>query len=84
MPKANTPTQNQQGEVEKLLLDRQEAASALGVCVRTLDSLVTGRRINHAKINRRILFRRVDLETFIARTIIPAKTSTYAIKGECR
>ncbi len=75
----NNSSHNQQAEVEKLLLDRQQAAAALGVCVRTLDSLVTARRINHAKINRRIFFRRVDLETFIARQIIPAKTNFYAI-----
>lgn len=74
----NTAHTRQDG-APKLLLDRQEAAAALGVCVRTLDSLVTARRINHAKINRRILFRRVDLETFIARTIIPAKSSSHAV-----
>ena len=65
---------------ETTLLNRQEAADALRVSLRTLDQNVKTRRIGHVRLGTgkgRVLFRPVDLETFAARHARPA--SVHAV-----
>ena len=57
------------------LLNRQEAAEALRVSLRTLDENVKTNRIGHVRIGQgkgRVLFRPCDLQLFAARHVRPA------------
>jgi excisionase family DNA binding protein len=68
---------------EPILLDREEAAAALRVSIRTIDKLVADNAIGHVRIGEgrgRVLFRRVDLEIYVSKHVHPPKPQTpYAI-----
>jgi len=53
-------------------LNRRQAASYLGVSLRTFDSLAAARRIPIAKLNRRVLVDRTDLDKAVAAAKQPA------------
>jgi excisionase family DNA binding protein len=51
----------------RLLLSMSETAAALGLCERTVWTLVHEQGLPHVKVGRRILFSRATLEAWIAR-----------------
>ncbi len=44
-----------------------ELAMELGICVRTLDTLMANGKISYSKIGGRVIFSQQDLEEFIVR-----------------
>ena len=68
---------------EPILLDRAEAAKALRVSIRTIDKLVAENAVGHVRIGEkrcRVLFRRCDLEIYVAKHVHPARPQKpYAI-----
>ena len=51
-------------EETRILLSKQEASAALGVCVRTIDNLISEKRLPTIRIGRRVMIRRDALERF--------------------
>jgi excisionase family DNA binding protein len=49
---------------EPILLNKREAATALGISIRTLDHLISARKIRPRRIGRRVLISRQTLEHF--------------------
>ena len=64
-------------ESNRLVFSRQEAAAFIGICVRTLDAARANGSLGFIKLGSgkksRVLLRRVDLETFLARHAIAAR-----------
>lgn len=59
-----------------LLLSIKDAAAALGICERTVWTLVKERQLPHLRVGRRLLFSRAVLEAWIAQQqITPAMAS---------
>ena len=59
-----------------LLLSIKDAATALGICERTVWALVKKRQLPHLRVGRRLLFSRAALEAWIAQQqIVPANTN---------
>jgi excisionase family DNA binding protein len=56
------------------LLNLTEAAEILRLKPSTVRAWVLRRRIPFVKLGRRVLFRRTDLETLIANSLIPASS----------
>jgi len=54
-------------ESKRLLFSQKEAASILGVSLRTLQNLVFAKELPIRRIGRRVLVHRKDLETFARR-----------------
>jgi excisionase family DNA binding protein len=52
---------------EQLALSRKDAAIALGVSLRTLDSLLASGELRGRRIGRRIVIPKVTLEAFLRR-----------------
>ncbi len=50
-----------------LLVGRRQAAQALGISVRTLDSLVSRNELRARRVQRRVLFEPRELERFARR-----------------
>jgi excisionase family DNA binding protein len=50
-----------------LLVSRKDSARALGISLRTLDTLVSRREIRARRIGRRVLFERREIERFAGR-----------------
>ncbi|MCI0722928.1 MAG: helix-turn-helix domain-containing protein [Acidobacteria bacterium] len=53
--------------MEQLLIGRREAAEALGICLRTLDYMITRGQLVARRIGRRVLIPRSELERFAKR-----------------
>jgi excisionase family DNA binding protein len=53
--------------VERLLYSKREAASALGVSIRTLETLVSLNQLRSVRIGRRRMVSRRALEAFVRR-----------------
>ncbi len=49
-----------------LLLSIKDVASKLGICERTVWTLVKSRRLPHLRVGRRLLFSQAALESWIA------------------
>jgi len=65
-----------------LLRNRREAAEALRVSPRTLDSALASGKLGCVRIGQRrgrVLFRQSDLDAFIARNARPARQDSGAI-----
>jgi excisionase family DNA binding protein len=54
-------------ESNRLLFSQKEAASILGVSLRTIQNLVVAKELPIRRIGRRVLVHRKDLETFARR-----------------
>lgn len=55
------------------LLDVKEAAAMLRLKVSTVRAWILARKLPYVKLGGRVLFRREDLEAFIAASLVPAK-----------
>lgn len=55
--------------MEPLLITRRDAAAALNVSLRTLDTLVSEGQIPVRRVRRRVMFRPADLEKFAAHAV---------------
>jgi excisionase family DNA binding protein len=64
----------------RILIAREQATQELGISLRMLDHLIARRRINFVRIGRRVMFRLSDLETFVARNLVPACDMSGAIR----
>jgi len=67
---------------DMLLRTRREAAEALRISPRTLDSALASGKLGHVRIGQkrgRVLFRPCDLDSFIARNARPAHQDIGAI-----
>ncbi len=53
--------------MEPILVTRRDAAAALNISLRTLDTLVSEGQIPVRRVRRRVMFRPEDLERFAAR-----------------
>jgi excisionase family DNA binding protein len=53
--------------IAKLLLSKKDAATALGVCVRTVEHLISAKELPCRKIGRRTLIPLSALEQFVKR-----------------
>lgn len=53
--------------MEQLLIGRREAAKLLGLCVRTVDTLIARGELRVRRVGRRVLIHHRDLEKFAAR-----------------
>ncbi len=49
-----------------------DLAMELGICVRSLDTLIANGKISYSKIGGRVIFSQQDLEEFISRNRIKA------------
>ncbi len=54
-------------KIPKLLVSKREAATALGVCVRTIDNLIACQELRTRRIGRRTLIPVAELERFTKR-----------------
>jgi len=52
---------------EQILLTKEQAAQALGVCQRTVDNLRIAGELKARRIGRRVMFERATLEAFAKR-----------------
>lgn len=50
---------------EQLLYSRTDTAKLLGISIRTLTSLVRGKKIRGKRIGRKLMFSRVELDRFV-------------------
>ncbi len=55
------------GDTRQVLISKREAARAIGICERTLDSMVRDRIVRCVRIGRRVMFRPESLEEFAQR-----------------
>jgi excisionase family DNA binding protein len=53
--------------MEKLVFNRQEAAEALSISLRTLDSLLALKELRCRRVGRRVLISRAEVERFLTR-----------------
>ena len=58
----------------KPMLSRLEAAAHLGVSAQTLSAWASNKRVSlpYVKIGRRVMYRRIDLDTFCAAHLVGA------------
>lgn len=64
--------------MERIMYSRREAAAALGISLRTLDTLIGRHELAARRIGRRLLITRVALECFVRRDHETRKARTGA------
>lgn len=53
---------------EKEFYNKLELAMKMGICVRTLDKLMSEGRISYLKVKNRVIFSQEDLDAFVERS----------------
>lgn len=62
-------------------MNAKQAAAILGVSPRTVLDLATRRQLAHHRVGRRVVFRREDLEAYLARCRVEARGTPPARPG---
>lgn len=58
--------------IKRNFYSKLDLAMELGICVRSLDTLMANGKISYSKIGGRVIFSQQDLDEFIARSRKPA------------
>ena len=53
---------------EKEFYNKLELAMKMGICVRTLDNLMSDGQISYLKVKNRVIFSQEDLDAFVERS----------------
>jgi hypothetical protein len=70
MPKAKPAPIPAPPSVKPLVVSRKVAATLLGVCLRTIDGLVSSGKLRASKLDRRLLIRVADIEKMLDATAV--------------
>jgi excisionase family DNA binding protein len=70
--------------MDKILLSKKEAASALGISVRTVENLIATKKLEARRIGRRRLVPRTALEKLARRDVTSPSESVAESAGEHR
>lgn len=65
------PSEEQKPTIQRIALNREEAAAALGISLPTLDRLVQRRLLQPSRALRRPLFPVIEIERFLRETALP-------------
>ena len=65
-------------EGSKGFYSKSELAKKLGICVRTLDKLMSDGQISYLKVKNRVIFSQEDLDAFVERS----RRSAFGISEE--
>jgi excisionase family DNA binding protein len=69
----NAITDSKKSKIVSPYYFKKDAASFLGISVRTMETLIADRKIEHIRIGRRLLFTSEQLQRFIQENTVKAR-----------